>query len=755
MLIHRPARSIRFSRTIVPRSPRPPIMSLLFMELLMGLGIALLSGGTASGQMHQAVTAFPDSSVSDSTHDVVKYWGDRVEYSPASEQMVLLGNVRAAYGSIEVTADTVIFDMKENRLLASGSPVLAEGEEKITGTTMGYDLDTERGYIMSGRTKIEKGWFDGVLIRKVGSRALNVTDGQFTTCDEVAPHYYFWSKRMKVYADDMVVCEPLVLVAGGTPVFAVPFWFFPIKKGRRSGFLIPRVGRKEPDEGKYVKNVAYYLVINDYSDVTFTLDYMERRGPRLAFEGIYLVAPYVSGSLIASFIEEMGTGSRRWRVDGNHRHQLGDRTTLVARADFSSDERYLYDYSDERLLQLHRELNSYLSITRSWSGASATFVAEEKVDLDQELTSRILPKIRLGIQKRPFVPLREGTDTQWFNSLYWSYHSLAINSMSERDTTREEHWGWDNNLGLSSTLKPLQYVNMSSSVNLKETVYDRDRIGHRWAHREAWDASVGMSTTLYGVSDFTVGPVEAWRHVLRPSITYGYAPDIKQDDFYTFGGIGSVSSVNGLSFSISNDFQAKVRSGEELKKLDLASLVISSGYNFKVDEHRLANVTEALDISPARLFQIRFTGVHDPYKMRMVSLSATGRITVSSDGRTQGAKIAPNGGEGEEAVRRGWEATLSNTYTKRRNPDYTGHQVWGTVSFWPTNHWKLTYSTRYDVSEGRLIDQQLGLYRDLHCWEATFSWETYGDRWQYDFRIQIKALPEIKLGKGLFGLILP
>jgi len=45
--------------------------------------------------------------------------------------------------------------------------------------------------------------------------------------------------------------------------------------------------------------------------------------------------------------------------------------------------------------------------------------------------------------------------------------------------------------------------------------------------------------------------------------------------------------------------------------------------------------------------------------------------------------------------------------------------------------------------------------RDLHGWEARFEWETFGDSWRYDLRLSIKAIPEIKLGKGIFGVFLP
>ena len=73
------------------------------------------------------------------------------------------------------------------------------------------------------------------------------------------------------------------------------------------------------------------------------------------------------------------------------------------------------------------------------------------------------------------------------------------------------------------------------------------------------------------------------------------------------------------------------------------------------------------------------------------------------------------------------------------------------MSFNLTAHWRIDYTGRYDVVERKFVSQRIEFYRDLHCWEARFVWEPTGIREGYYVRVNIKAIPEIKLerAKGL------
>ena len=71
----------------------------------------------------------------------------------------------------------------------------------------------------------------------------------------------------------------------------------------------------------------------------------------------------------------------------------------------------------------------------------------------------------------------------------------------------------------------------------------------------------------------------------------------------------------------------------------------------------------------------------------------------------------------------------------------------GDVSLTPK--WKLTYNSGYDLKEKEFTQTRLGLSRDLHCWELTFSWVPFGRYTSYDFTIRAKAslLQDLQLNR--------
>ncbi|MDE0462044.1 MAG: hypothetical protein OXH93_06540, partial [Caldilineaceae bacterium] len=68
---------------------------------------------------------------------------------------------------------------------------------------------------------------------------------------------------------------------------------------------------------------------------------------------------------------------------------------------------------------------------------------------------------------------------------------------------------------------------------------------------------------------------------------------------------------------------------------------------------------------------------------------------------------------------------------------------------------RIDYSINIDVlPDAKISAQSLSLYRDLHCWEARFSWYPAGFNKGFFFKINIKDIPQIKFEhrRGGFGI---
>ena len=71
--------------------------------------------------------------------------------------------------------------------------------------------------------------------------------------------------------------------------------------------------------------------------------------------------------------------------------------------------------------------------------------------------------------------------------------------------------------------------------------------------------------------------------------------------------------------------------------------------------------------------------------------------------------------------------------------------VTSALSFNITQNWSATWSTQYDVERNRFASQQVGLVRQLHDWNAVFSFtQAPNGNFGFNFFIALKAQPELK-----------
>ncbi|TES92280.1 MAG: LPS-assembly protein LptD [Candidatus Cloacimonadota bacterium] len=743
----------------------------VFLVLIRAEEEGEITGASTEEGTEETVTVEKDAAAEDTTEETVEdttaatdertektkkkeieetsYSAKKIEFLIDEELIILSGSAVTQHKDITVMADTIEYNIKTKIVKAYGHPFLIEENDTITGKLMVYNLETKNGVIIDGATKIEKGFFYGDTIFKVGEKTLNVKSGRFTTCQNIPAHYTFYSKRMKVYGNDMVICEPVVLAVQEIPIFIIPFWFFPIKKGRHSGFLFPKVG-KGSSEGRYVRNLTYFWATNDYSDLTFTFDIYEKKGIRTNVEGRYIVDPFLSGNMSGSYINDTSVKTKRWNFYLNHRQTLARRLNLTAHADFMSDVNYNVDYSEEEIVQLNKEIESYVSLSKSWSGANMNFLVNEKRDLAKKTTDRRLPRIGFSLSSRRIIPVKKDTPPRWYNSPYISYSSKFINKIHKDEDTTITHYGLANNFKLQAPQKIFSYFNISPSLKLWENIYDEDADGNRYQVRSYYSTSLSFNTVIYGISKGGISKFEKFRHIIKPSLSYNYSPEEENPEkYYSLEGMGVGSAQKNLSFSLSNLLQTKMKRGGKEKKINLINMKTSVSYNFKKDEEQFSNIRNTFEIEPVKQFSTRVETEHSPYTRELK------KFTVRTTLKFQGSLVKRDSYEVETKERKTWRINVTHNFVKGIGENIDSQQLFGGVNTWVTKNWKIGYNTRYDFTEKRLINQSLSIYRDIHCWEAQFSWNSYGGRWKYDFKIKIKKIPEIKVTKGVFGIFIP
>jgi hypothetical protein len=96
-----------------------------------------------------------------------------------------------------------------------------------------------------------------------------------------------------------------------------------------------------------------------------------------------------------------------------------------------------------------------------------------------------------------------------------------------------------------------------------------------------------------------------------------------------------------------------------------------------------------------------------------------------------------------------FELNLYQSYTKGGK-----YQISFSGKINPTHNWSAAYSARYDYQLKKFVDYSITLTRNLHCWEGIFSFSQFQDDWRYDFKVRIKEIPEVAIGRGLLGYLI-
>ena len=711
--------------------------------------------------------------------DSVAYRADRIDYYVARNRIVLTGTSVVGYQDTVLLADDIEYDPDAQVLSAYGSPDLREKSERLAGHALAYDLSEQSGVVADGVTTFEDGLYSGQKIARSADGTLMVQRGVYTTCADDPPHYRLVSHRMKVYLDDKVIARPVILYIGEIPLFALPFYVFPIRKDRHSGFLIPQIELGITESGgRFVRNFGYYWAPNDYTDVTLWGDYYEQTKWIGHAEVRYKLRYVLSGSVNASFMEEMLNNRRRWDLKLSHRQEFGRNWTAGASGDFRSDATYASDTFQTIEESVNRSLHSQLWLRGRWSGLSAGVTLDRREQIDQDRISELLPKIDVTASQRPLASADEGSSliSKLLSRVSYSWDARAVNDRDRKGDELDVRQAAGVGLTLRASGKLLGWLNVSPRASARQNWYDRDREGRKFPTRLTYDAGLSAGTTLYGTFFPGLGPLDGLRHIVESSASFGWTPEFPDyfradgtDLFYSLAGFGSTPRPRKtVNLSLVNKLQVRLAQGDGYRKIDnLARLSMSTSYDFEADGHPWGGLLSGLEVRPDRALTVRWNTRHDTRDGSLESSNVTATMRLAGtetpvydvpwedrsvgQGRSPVAELRSEFARQAAADRPGgrpWDVSATFRYSRGANPDNKSYWADGRAALSLTRNWRLNYSIHYDIKEGEVASQEYTIYRDLHCWEAQFTRRYYEGEWQYYFRVSVKALPEIQAEAG-------
>jgi lipopolysaccharide assembly outer membrane protein LptD (OstA) len=779
----------------------------------------IIEGGAMGTYSFPKEKTQDSSSSGGSMEDTIKYSANKIDYLIEKDLITLEGKSTLQYGQILLTSHKIYYDTEREILVAEGMkkdtleiertedqqgidlPVLKDGKDEIKGKRMTYDLNTKRGKVEAGVTQFEGGTYHGEKLRKITEKVLLADEGSYTTCDRSQPHFHFYARRMKIIAKDKVIAKPVVLYIADLPVAAIPYYVFPIKPGRHSGFLTFDIGNLQAGE-RFVRNLGYYWAASDYWDLETAFDYYEGSGWLIKSQARYAVRYLLNGSISGSYNRESGWNTynftkwrrNRWDLVVDHRQTISPSVSFSAYGSFLSDKDFWRDLNLDPYERRNRSLHSQANLNKRWTNTSLTLALDQTLNLDSDDRSALLPTLTLSRSTLPLIPAREKekgeVSKKWYNSIYYSFSSNFVNynyrAKKEGYFNRKKHMVSDNFLNLSAPQKLFGWLVLNPQFDYQETWYyifktnmsdEFHILGNNSARRGTYSTRLSAGTTIFGTFNPKIGKLVGIRHVMTPNLSFVWRPEFNRKKEYLnyTGRGGGGGKQKAMNFSLSNLVQLKTKSvsaGKEVEnKLDLFTLNFSSAYNFLAKERKLSNLATSLRSSAIRNVDLSFFASHDFYdkktgKLKLLSprwVNFSFDTRVSFHGSWQESKpqmsesveeitsSEENLESPKERVTQTWSLDVSHRLSKTRGGS-ENHWVSASLRLPLTRHLLLNYLNRYDFAEKKITEQTFELYRDMHCWEGRFTWIVSGYRQGYYFRINIKALPEIKIEKGQKGI---
>ena len=547
-----------------------------------------------------------------------------------------------------------------------GFPKFRQKNDVIDGEFMTFNLKSKQGYVIEGETEYGDGSYFGERIKRVSDEVMNVADGYYTTCDLDTPHYHFRSKQMKLIVKNKVVAKPVVLYFERVPVAIIPFGIFPTRSGRRSGIIVPTYG-ESASQGRFFRHLGYYYAESQYLDARASLDFFERFGIRITGDARYSLRSRLGGNIYGSYDRKQ----KRYDIGFRHNQTITPTSGLRADAYYVSDTNYIKDLNMNPIERMNRNIRSNASFSKRFPGLGGSFALNlnHQLNLDTEESSFTVPQASFSLSQRAFFPGKKDEDDRWFNKIYFSARSNYTNrhqknqfsrpitvqdtTSTGQDTTYQSAEKYykksagavmKNGFSISSPQTVLKYFNINPSMSINQDWTDKifkyryvitpdsanppEALERKREYglysRNTASFSTSLTTKIYGLFP-GIGSIEAFRHVVTPSISFRYTPDfsnkfwgyyqyltdssgVKQkfDRFADNSMMGGTpaNEAKSMNFSVDNLFQMKrvLMKGEEevTQKLDLFSLTFATSYNFMKDSQNWSNLSSRLRAQPLR-----------------------------------------------------------------------------------------------------------------------------------------------------------
>jgi LPS-assembly protein len=265
--------------------------------------------------------------------------------SDGEDRVVLEGNAEVRASGSVLRADRIIYTRADDTMEATGNVRVFQDGVLFSGPQLRWQVDAQTGTMPDVKFSYAPRQVGGTaaLLEMLEPGRSRFHDAVYSSC--TPPDMAWWVRAEKLDVDRD---EQLAEVRNGklyfmdVPIFASPYFQFPIGDQRRSGLLTPNFGFSS--RLGFETTVPWYWNIAPNRDATISPRLMTQRGLMLQNEFRYL-EPTLRGRIQYDVLaSDRDTGTRRDLI--STQHEWNNRAGLAAGLNYNrvSDDRYFSDF---------------------------------------------------------------------------------------------------------------------------------------------------------------------------------------------------------------------------------------------------------------------------------------------------------------------------------------------------------------------------------------------------------------------------
>jgi hypothetical protein len=218
---------------------------------------------------------------------------------------------RVTWDDIVVTGAELTYDREGGSLDFIGNVVIRPPGLVLTAFSAVFDLKTTRATLHQATLYDEANqvFVSANRIDRIDDEQYIIYQGSLTRCDPEEKAWEIRGGRIVYRVDNFAYALNTSMHFYTLPVFYSPFFSWPTRRGRASGFLTPDFETTESSNraksyGGRLK-VPYFAAIDRDHDLTVTADIIQRRGLGIGLDYLYAFRPGMTGQLQTWYLDEV------------------------------------------------------------------------------------------------------------------------------------------------------------------------------------------------------------------------------------------------------------------------------------------------------------------------------------------------------------------------------------------------------------------------------------------------------------------